>query len=587
MMPSARHSPPAAILPPMSRARAAVSVVLLALQQRRPGLFAALRRLWWLLRHRRLPPAEGEALVDAPRYLEHLRRMTADAPAEPAGPLVRFLLFGSDPARLQCAMAAVQAQTQSSWQLHVLAPAACLPALQGAGDADRVVLHALPAEESSPCRWMDALAADAGDWIGLLAEGQQPAPQALARFRQHLAAAPDLQLWYCDEQGPDDTAPPLGRTVWDPLRLAAENTVGRFFLLQGALWQSLAGQRPCRSAEPLHDLLRALAPRLSPQRVGHSPLVLVRGDQDPAAAQTAPALPEPAGGLSVLVPTRDGLPHLAACVDSVLAAFDATQRPAELLIIDNGSCRPETATYFEDLGAREAERVRVLRYDRPFNYAAINNWAAQQARHELLLLLNDDIEARSRHWLPALLRQLQPGVGAVGARLLYPDGRIQHAGIAIGLGGVAGHPGRGLWPQDPVLQRWDTGVARQMSAVTGACLLTRKSLYLALEGLDAEHLAVAFNDVDYCLRLGRAGHRVVYTPEATLIHHESISRGADDDLAKQQRFAAEIAYMRRTWSEMIDDDPYYSPHWSLKSTDLSLRWPARIPADRCRRGQAG
>ncbi|MGL4544208.1 MAG: glycosyltransferase, partial [Plesiomonas sp.] len=194
----------------------------------------------------------------------------------------------------------------------------------------------------------------------------------------------------------------------------------------------------------------------------------------------------------------------------------------------------------------------------------------QQARGELVCLLNNDTEVISPDWLDEMVSHLlRPGIGVVGARLLYSNGLVQHAGDAVGPGGCADHFHNGLAEDAPGYQRRAVS-AQELSAVTGACLLTRKDIYLSLGGLEEQHLPVAFNDVDYCLRVGEAGWRVVWTPFAELFHHESVSRGVDMTPQQLARSQNELCYMKKRWAQRLRHDPAYNPNLSYDRPDFSL-----------------
>lgn len=268
--------------------------------------------------------------------------------------------------------------------------------------------------------------------------------------------------------------------------------------------------------------------------------------------------------VSVLIPNKDHAEDLRRCVDGLLRA---AYPDWEALVIENHSVQPETFALYRELG--QDPRIRVLEWDKPFNYAAVNNFAAARASGELLLLLNNDVEMRSPLWLQEMVVRLRiQGVGAVGGRLLYPDGRLQHGGVVTGIGGVAGHihvgvsgDANGYYGRLAVL--WNVG------AVTGALLLTPASLYRQLGGLE-EALAVAFNDVDYCIKVRQAGHRILYVPEAEGVHRESVSRGYEDTSEKQERFRKEAEFMMEKWGDRLTD-PYYNPNLTLTSTSNALR----------------
>ena len=200
----------------------------------------------------------------------------------------------------------------------------------------------------------------------------------------------------------------------------------------------------------------------------------------------------------------------------------------------------------------------------------MNNAAVAGSRGEVVCLLNDDVEVLSPDWLEELVSYaIQPDVGAVGARLWYPDGTLQHGGVIIGIGGVAGHAHPRLAKGDPGY--FGRGLLQQeLSAVTGACLMVRRAVFDEVGGLD-EQIAVAFNDIDFCLRLRAAGYRNIWTPFAELIHHESASRGRDESPEKMARFQQEVRYMKSRWGDVLDADPYYNPNLSMRAGDYSLQ----------------
>ncbi|WP_375188064.1 glycosyltransferase family 2 protein [Sphingobium yanoikuyae] len=268
--------------------------------------------------------------------------------------------------------------------------------------------------------------------------------------------------------------------------------------------------------------------------------------------------------LSVIVPTRNRVDLLRTCLDGIAAAHYPR---ADIIVVDNDSDDPETLAY---LAALDPARHRVLRHCGVFNYSAINNRAAAQAQGRLLCLLNNDIEMTDPHWLAILATQaLRPEVGAVGARLLYPDGRIQHAGVVIGVGNAAGHAHRFLSPnEEGYFHRH--GLPQFTMAVTAACLVVERDKFMAVGGLNERDFAVAFNDVDLCLRLNRQGWRSLYEPRATLIHHESVSRGLDRDPVGAARFAGELAALKRLWKTDEIYDPYHHPQLSRASEQFAV-----------------
>lgn len=294
---------------------------------------------------------------------------------------------------------------------------------------------------------------------------------------------------------------------------------------------------------------------------------------DPLALRLVHPLPVPPPRVSVLVPTRDRLDLLRPCIDGLLTRTGYEN--LEVLILDNGSREPETLAWFRQI-VKEDERVRVLRWDHPFNFAAINNYGASEAHGDLLLFLNNDVEVIEPGWLAEMVgRLLQPGIGAVGARLLYGNGTLQHGGVITGILGAAGHAHKGAAADAPgdLGRLWHV---RRVGAATAACLLTSASLFRKVGGFDEEGLAVAYNDVDLCLKLRAAGSGVLWTPYATLYHHESVSRGSDLGADTIHRFVDELKTLHARWGRMLTDDPFFNPNLSLMSEDHHPAFPPRV-----------
>jgi len=270
--------------------------------------------------------------------------------------------------------------------------------------------------------------------------------------------------------------------------------------------------------------------------------------------------------VSIIIPTRDSHDLLRSCVESVL--LKSSYKQFEIIVVDNLSSDQDTLNYLEELPRNP--RVKVLSYAKPFNYSAINNFAVSKASGSVICLLNNDTEVISSDWIEEMLGHLlQPGVGIVGAKLLYGDGRVQHAGDTVGPGGCAHHLHAMLEKDDPGYCNRAV-LAQDLSAVTAACMFTWKDLYEKMGGLDGRNLPVAFNDVDYCLRVRKSGLRVVWTPHALLYHHESVSRGLDRTPESIKRARKELAYMRRAWKHVMNHDPFYNPNLSYSRPDFSL-----------------
>ena len=278
-------------------------------------------------------------------------------------------------------------------------------------------------------------------------------------------------------------------------------------------------------------------------------------------------LPQPLPLVSIIVPTKDKLELLQPCIESVLERTDYDQ--FEILIIDNGSIEKRTASYLAMIA--KDPKVRVLTYPHRYNFSAINNFAARQARGDFLCLLNNDTEVVNAGWLTELMRYaVREDIGAAGAKLLYEDGTIQHAGVVIGIGDAAGHAHRFLPGHEPGYF-CQPHAAQFVSAVTAACLVIEKRKFEAVGGLDEDSLAVAFNDVDFCLKLEKAGLRNVYVPHAVLVHHESKSRGKDISPANIDRYRRELSVLQDRWGTKTYEDPLHNPNLDRYSETFVIR----------------
>lgn len=301
------------------------------------------------------------------------------------------------------------------------------------------------------------------------------------------------------------------------------------------------------------------APRLWPEWQFHE-----RGDGIPFL-RAAPSTPSSWPNVTVIIPTRDRIDLVRTC----LSGLERTRYggDVEVLVVDNASEEPESLAFFANLSGK----IRVIRDESPFNFSRLNNLAAAQASGEFLCLLNNDVEVLDEDWLTAMMRiAVDPSVGAVGAQLLYPDGAIQHAGVAIGMGNAAGHIQRGVDPSSVVHAAWHA-VSREVTAVTAACMLVAKAHYQAAGGLDEAGFAVAFNDVDFCLKLDAMGLLNVYCAEARLIHAESRTRPNDYRPDQVARFERELGLLQSRWRTFGFNDARYSPLLSPSSEVCLLR----------------
>ncbi|MBJ6983445.1 glycosyltransferase family 2 protein [Luteimonas sp. MC1750] len=532
----------------------------------------------------------GEHDTLAPAALDALRPIASRLPVRP---LLSLLLPLPDAhgAEAAACIDAVLAQACPDWELLLVGGAGARP------------LAAAALARSRRVRWIEGRADDAGAWNQALSAASgshlmvleglpRLAPHALLAYSDALGRRPDTALAYADGDRLDADGrrfAPVFRPAWNfDLFLARDYIgVGAVFALERvrAVGGFRADHAPALAADLALRCLDATAPVL------HLPLVLAHWPDavpavDAAAAGAArrgaladllgervaavePAwrdgarlrwpLPAQPPRASIVIPTRDRVDLLRQCVDSIIAL--SSYPDFEVLVVDNGSTGPDTLEYLATIASRPD--VRVLRDERPFNYSALNNRAVAEATGSVVVLVNNDIEVLTPDWLDELVSQaLRPGVGAVGAMLYYPDDTIQHAGVVLGLGGVAGHV-YSRAPRGAAGEAGRAALVQEMSAVTAACLAIRKSVWDEVGGLD-EQLQVAFNDVDFCLRLRAAGYRNVWTPHAELYHHESASRGSEDTEDKLRRFHSEVAFMVERWGAVLDDDPAYSPNLSLQ-----------------------
>jgi glycosyltransferase involved in cell wall biosynthesis len=462
-----------------------------------------------------------------------------------------------------------------------------------------------------------ALDIASGSWVALLDHDDVLAPQALLRLAETVNANPGTQLVYSDEDKISATGRrynPYFKPEFSLELFRSQNYLNHLTMHRTETVRDAGGWRPGFDGSQDYDLNLRIIERIDHAAIRHIPEVLYHwravagstalavGEKDraytagfralndhvsrlglAALVEEAPGVPfyrlrfappRPAPLVSLIVPTRDRADLLRMSVGSILAK--TTYEPFEVIIVDNGSVEEETKDLLSEL--RREPRVHVLAYPHPFNYPALNNFAAEAAEGELVGLVNNDIEVISPDWLTEMVSwAAQPEVGCVGAKLYYPDRSIQHGGVILGIGGVAGH-GHKAFPGNEAGYFGRLKVVQNISAVTGACLVVRKQLYFEVGGLD-EALSIAFNDVDFCLKVRDAGYRNVWTPYAELCHHESASRGYEQTREQRQRFAKEVTYMKQKWGDALTSDPFYSPHLALDREDFSIR-QHRLPRRR-------
>jgi GT2 family glycosyltransferase len=587
--------------------------------RRRSGaavLFRGVRRMLRLLARRR--SAGGESLEHTYQGWIAQNEPDAEALAEQRDqrfghePVVSVVVpvYKTAPAHLQAMVESVLAQTYAHWQLCLAdgsGPGSELRPLleEYAARDERIQVHFLEDNRGIAGNSAAALALATGPYVALLDHDDVLPPFALHEVVRTLNEHPEVDFLYSDEDQLDCNGQrfnPHFKPAWSPDTLCSHNYICHFVVLSRQLLDRAGGFRAGFEGAQDYDLvLRASEQarqivhiprilyhwRIHPQSFSNSQTrdkaldagrraieshlegvgtlaTVTRGAVD-GTYQVLRALPEQPL-VSIIIPSHDQHEVLARCIESISRS---SYRRYEILIAENHSKESETFAYYKQLAGRP--EVRLITWDRPFNYAAVNNWAASQAHGEVLLLLNNDTEARHADWLERMLEHaLRPEVGAVGAKLFYPDGGVQHGGVIVGLGGVAGHAHK-TWTGDAAGYFHRLVITQNLSAVTAACLMLRREVFEEVQGFDERYI-LAFNDVDFCLRIRQKGYRIVWTPYAELTHHETKTRGPEDTPEKQARFASEVHTFQSTWRDVLRaGDPYYNPNLSLDYENFSLQ----------------
>ncbi|USR91522.1 glycosyltransferase [Phormidium yuhuli AB48] len=451
-----------------------------------------------------------------------------------------------------------------------------------------------------------ALELATGEFIALMDHDDLLTPDALFEVVEALNNCPDTDMIYSDEDKVDEQnqlKDPFFKPDWCPDSFLSRMYTCHLGVYRRRLIEDIGGFRTGFEGAQDYDLVLRFTE--TSDRIVHIPKILYHWRSHPestasrlasksyASTAAAKALtealqrrgepgivtPTPSGHwlpryeirkpgkVSIIIPTKDLASTLNTCLTSI---FRLTTYPDyEVIVVDNGSSQRQTQRLFKTWAKREPKRFRVEPLDIPFNYPKLNNLGVSKANGDYLLFLNNDTEVTQGDWLSAMVEQAQrPSIGAVGATLLYPDNTIQHAGVVLGIGGVAGHSHK-FYPKDAIGYFAQLQTVNNYSAVTAACLLCRREVFDAVDGFE-ESLSVAFNDVDFCLKMIEKGYRNVCLPHVRLYHYESKSRGQENTPEKQLRFKQEIDYMKHRWGDYLDDDPCYNPHLSREREDYSL-----------------
>ena len=540
-------------------------------------------------------------------------------------PLISILLpvYNTNPAYLTRAIQSVIDQLYPHWELCVSDDASTDPTVR------EIVESATRNDSRIKVVYRDknghiaentntALKLASGDYVGVLDHDDELAEQALFWFADEIQKHPDAAIIYCDEDkldGEGVRGAPLLKPDWNPALITAQNYVCHLTVYRRDLLERAGGFRAGFEGSQDHELLLRCADMVKPDRIRHIPRVLYhwRSHAGSTASETglegkpyawnagARAIreylgrrgiaatvrptagqfyqvdypcPSPAPKVTVIIPTALKLEFIQRCLTSVLRQ---TTYPNVEFIITTDRQRLQVAAqkdFTEKLAADP--RLRLLVYDeRPFNYSRTNNRAVAQSEAPIICFLNDDVEAITPDWLEKLVARVQqPGVGAVGAMLYYPTDTIQHAGVILGMGGVAGHPFLNL-PRGSKGYYGRAVLEQDLSCVTAACMVMRREAFDDIGGFD-EALAIAFNDVELCIRLRQRGWRIIWTPAVEMYHHESTSVGKHDAPHRHSDFKQEVRLMRERWGDLLDTDPFFNPNLSLTSHYYTLAFPPRL-----------
>jgi GT2 family glycosyltransferase len=461
-----------------------------------------------------------------------------------------------------------------------------------------------------------ALELATGEFIALLDHDDILSKHALFWVAEAIQRQADAGIIYSDEDMLDaygNRIDPYFKCDWNPFLFLGHNMVSHLGVYRTSLVRESGGFRVGYEGSQNYDLAARIVEQLQQDQIIHIPRILYHGrvisggpagnageksyvtiageeavnehlerQNLPGKVTVIPSLggihrvvfelPENPPLVSILIPTRNGEKLVYQCIESITTR--TTYPNYEIILIDNGSDSPSALDYFSAL--EKKPRIRVLRDDGPFNFSRLNNRASENAEGEVLVLLNNDTEVVTPGWLDEMVSlALLPNIGAVGARLCYPDGTLQHGGVVMGLGGCAAHEHSGI-SRESAGYFGRAQLLHMVTAVTGACLAIRKSVYKAVGGLDEEKLKISYNDIDFCLRLREKGYWNVWTPHAELIHYESVSRGYEVTPEKKRRFFNEMSIIKKRWPNSFYRDPAYNPNLTFDEADFSLGRRPRI-----------
>lgn len=509
------------------------------------------------------------------------------------------------------AVEAVRKQLYPNWILNICAEKTLSPdeksRLASAAQDSRIKLSVLSADGFSIALNRN-LQLVSGDFVCLLTSDALLSPDALFLLAEAVSQHPEAKLLYGDEDELDlqgCRTRPSFKPDWNWELLLSQDYVSSFVVFEAKVAKSFLF-RPEAGHALAYDFLLRYAAQLKRGQICHLPFILIHRtshemagclSRDEVAAveyllarhhimakvipiegrhcrQVGYYLPPDEPSVSIIIPTRDRVELLQACVESIVRR--TTYRNYELILVDNGSRTLEAQGYLAEI--TRDNRVRVLRQDEPFNFSRLSNCGVAESEAEFVLLMNNDITVITANWLEEMVGYgVQRMVGAVGAQLLYPDNRVQQAGVVLGAGAheVAEVAHRGI-PRTAAGYLSRAILPQEVSAVGAACMLVRRKSYLEVGGFDESNLKIAFNDIDFCLKLRQRGYRIIFCPGAELYHHEHATRGSDVTESNQARFNREIGFMKQKWGKELEGDPYYNPNLSLGRELFVPAFPPRV-----------
>jgi glycosyltransferase involved in cell wall biosynthesis len=620
---------------PVFKAAAAIPDMSRGLIRRSGGLKLALMKGWRLWQREGLAGVSGKLTslhqhsIDYAEWIRRYDTLTENGRRLIRGrienlkhqPVISVIMptYNTSPQWLVESIESVRKQLYPQWELCIADDASTDSRVHSileryAAEDDRIKLVFRRSNGHISAASNTALTLASGDYVTFLDHDDLLAEHALFWVADAIGNRPDAELIYSDEDKIDTAGrrtDPYFKCDWNEDLFYSHNMICHLSVYRTKTVRELGGLREGYEGAQDYDLALRCIERIEPRQIIHIPRVLYHwrihpgstasgGNAKPYALRAGEMainehlqrkgtagraealadlrmyrvryqLPPVVPLVSLIIPTRNSLSLIRQCVRSILKK--TTYQRYEIILVDNASDDQDTLRYLATL--KKHPNVRVIRDDQPFNYSAINNAAVKLSSASVIGLLNNDIEVISPHWLSEMVSHaLRPGVGAVGAKLLYRNETLQHAGVVLGIRGIAGHAHRNL-------RRHQSGyfararLIQSFSAVTAACLVIRKDIFEKVGGLN-EELQVAFNDVDFCLRVREAGYRNIWTPYAELYHYESATRGNDDSAEKQSCLLKESTYMKQRWGNLLLNDPAYSPNLSFEYEDFSLAWPPRI-----------